>query len=74
MKKLFSVETKKYKTYYVIADSYEGALSKVERHIFETIELLNTSIIDVDGSLKSKTEDESITITNIRLVSAEILF
>ena len=62
MKQLFEVKTKKYKYYYVLADGYDNAKTKVEDKI---IEENSESIFDKEGSLKKEIEFDEVEIIKI---------
>lgn len=67
MRKLFSIETKNYKTYFVLAGNYEEAIQKVEQVLYEKS---SASILNSDGSLRSEMDD-SLIIARIALLSSD---
>ncbi len=56
---LFEVKTKNYKSYFVLAESFDSAKLKAEQVIFDEH---NRSLIDEDGSLKTFNIDEVLEI------------
>lgn len=68
MPKLFQVCTANYKTYYVIANTYDHAAAKTLKYIEEEEGL---SVISDDGSLKMNLEEEKI--REVRILTENII-
>jgi len=68
MKQLFEVRTKRYKSYYVMANGYDEAKEKAELAIIDED---SGSILDSDGSLKQSYDID--TVSEIKCLSNRLI-
>ena len=70
MRKLFRVQTKRYKVYYVIKNSFDEAAECVQKIVKEEFE--NESVVDEDGGIRKPPKEDELQITNIELLTEKI--
>lgn len=67
--KLFKLEMKNsYKSYYVLADDYNSAVLKCQKHKKSEVK----SLIGSDGSLQIPSEDDDV-VSEIRLLTEDVI-
>ena len=71
MKKLFKVQTRRYHTHYVVAESFNEAAEMVKKIIEQEHE--DKGIIDEDGGIRKPLQEEEITISNVEFLTDKLV-